>query len=407
MHTRLKHSLFISLFICVASPVLASADKNCAASANGKATTISWQPAFPSLSGIERVTALVQAPNDDTYWYATHQPGKILRFRNKPDANELEEVLDIQDRVDSSGNEMGLLGLVFHPQLAKHSYMYVNYTSRTTSKEMETRISRFDVAKNGIINRDSELILLRFNQPYSNHNGGDLTFGSDGYLYIGAGDGGSGGDPQAYGQNKDSLLGKILRIDVNNTTTGKNYAIPADNPFAKGGGAPEIYAYGLRNPWRISFDTKTNELWVADVGQSAWEEINIVTRNGNYGWGDMEGESCFSGRKNCSTENKILPVLSLSHKSGMCSITGGYVYRGKQYPAAQGKYFFGDYCLNTIQSVTRNKDGSVSVSNHGESPKNVVTFAQANNGELYAVGQSGAGKQIVGMSLGTRVGCER
>lgn len=399
MHTGVKYSLFFSLYLVCVNPVFASADANCSTAKKG-ATTISWQPAFPSLPNIERITSLVQAPNDNTHWYATHQPGKILRFNNKADVNALEEVLNIQDRVDSSGHEMGLLGIAFHPQLATQPYVYVNYTSRATNNDMETRISRFTVAKNGIINRDSELILLRFKQPYSNHNGGDLTFGADGYLYIGVGDGGSGGDPQAYGQNKNSLLGKILRIDVNNINAGKNYAIPTGNPFVKDGGAPEIYAYGLRNPWRISFDKKTNELWVADVGQSAWEEINIVTRNGNYGWGDMEGDTCFSGRKNCATENKILPVLSLAHSTGMCSITGGYVYRGTQYPALQGTYFFSDYCLPTIQSVTRHKNGSVSVGNHGEAPKNVVTFAQANNGELYAVGQSGAGKQIVGMMVG-------
>jgi glucose/arabinose dehydrogenase len=367
------------------------------ASAETKCVTPEWQPVFPALPNLEKITGLVQAPNDNTYWYATHQPGKLFRFKNDTNTNKLEEVLNIKDRVDDSSNEMGLLGIVFHPTPATHPYVYLNYTGRTAKNEKETRISRFDFSKNGMVNAKSELILLRFNQPYANHNGGDLAFGADGYLYISSGDGGSGGDPHENGQNTQNLLGKILRIDVNKTNAGKNYAIPIDNPFVAGGGAPEIYAYGLRNPWRISFDKKTNQLWVADVGQNSWEEVNIVERGGNYGWGDMEGESCFADRKKCSTTNKILPILSINHSTGACSITGGYVYRGSQYPEAQGKYFFTDYCANTLQSITRNNDGSIKPNQHGKLPEYVVTFAQSNQGELYAVGQSGAGKQIVGM----------
>lgn len=400
MRTGFYSLLLITSVIGIVNPVKVYADNCTASNQTATLSAIKWGPVFPSLPSIERATSLVQAPHDDTYWYATHQPGKILRFANKLDANALEEILDIKDRVDSTGNEMGLLGLAFHPQFPTQPYVYVNYTSHNTANDIETRISRFTAAKDGKINPASEIILLRFNQPYKNHNGGDLTFGADGYLYLSSGDGGSGGDPQAYGQNKNSLLGKILRIDVNKNSDGKHYAIPTDNPFAKGGGAPEIYAYGLRNPWRISFDKKTNELWTGDVGQNEWEEINVITRKGNYGWGDMEGDSCFSGRKDCQIADKILPVLALNHKAGVCSITGGYVYRGTQFPAAQGTYFFSDYCLNMIQSITRQENGKISVHNHGVAPKNTVTFAQANNGELYAVGQTGAGVQIVGMQVG-------
>lgn len=392
MQRSIARVLLTSSLIVTAIPAAANPPVAC-----GAPDKLQWQPAFPTLPNIERVTSLVQVPGDDAYWYATHQPGKIVRFRNQADANVLEEVLDIRDQVDDAGNEMGLLGMAFHPHWVAHPYVYVNYTSRTKNNGIETRISRFAMATNGMVKRASELILLRFDQPYRNHNGGDLTFGADGYLYIGTGDGGSGGDPQAYGQNKQSLLGKILRIDINKTDQEKKYAIPKGNPFAQGGGAPEIYAYGLRNPWRISFDTKTNELWVADVGQNTWEEINIVTQGGNYGWGDMEGEHCYTGRKNCSTDNKVVPVLSLNHQSGVCSITGGYVYRGARHPAWQGAYFFADYCLNQLQSVTRTQDGRTRVERHGKAPAQTVTFAQANNGELYAVGQSGAGTQIMGM----------
>lgn len=360
-------------------------------------TSISWQAVFPSLPNIGNATNLLQAPGDNNFWYATRQSGRVVRFQNNVAANALTEILNIEDRVDFSGGETGLLGVAFHPQFATNRYVYFNYIGRNASNNMETRVTRFEVASNGIINRDSEIILLRFNQPYSNHNGGQIAFGSDGYLYISSGDGGSGGDPQQNGQNTNNLLGKILRIDVDNTSSGRNYAIPADNPFVVTGGTPEIWAYGLRNPWRFGFDRETNELWVGDVGQSAWEEVNLVTRGGNYGWGDMEGDSCYSGRSNCSTANKIKPILSISHNTGVCSVIGGYVYRGAQYPAAYGKYFFTDYCVNTMQSITRNSNDTITVSNHGNVPVDIVSFAQDNQGELYAIGQSGAGSQIVKM----------
>lgn len=360
-------------------------------------TSISWQAVFPSLPNIGNATNLLQAPNVDNVWYATRQSGRVVRFQNNTEANSFTEILNIEDRVDFSGGETGLLGMAFHPQFATNRYVYFNYIGRNASNNMETRVTRFEVASDGMINRDSEIILLRFNQPYSNHNGGQIAFGSDGYLYISSGDGGSGGDPQQHGQNLNNLLGKMLRIDVNNISSGRNYAIPADNPFATAGGAPEIWAYGLRNPWRFGFDRETNELWVGDVGQSAWEEVNLVARGGNYGWGDMEGDSCYSGRSNCSTANKIKPVLSISHSTGVCSVIGGYVYRGAQYPAAYGKYFFTDYCVNTMQSITRNSDDTINVNNHGTVPVDIVSFAQDNQGELYAIGQSGAGSQIVKM----------
>jgi uncharacterized repeat protein (TIGR03806 family) len=364
---------------------------------SGTPTSISWMAVFPSLPNIANATNLLQAPNDSSYWYATRQPGRVVRFQNNATANALTEILNIEDRVDFSGGETGLLGMAFHPQFETNRYVYFNYIGRNANNNMETRVTRFEVASNGIINRDSEIILLRFNQPYSNHNGGAIAFGSDGYLYISSGDGGSGGDPQQNGQNTNNLLGKILRIDVNNISEGRSYAIPADNPFAVTGGSPEIWAYGLRNPWRFGFDRETNELWVGDVGQGAWEEVNLVTRGGNYGWGDMEGDFCYSERSNCSTANKIKPVLSIDHDTGVCSVIGGYVYRGTQYPAAYGKYFFTDYCVNTMQSITRNTNGTISVNSHGNVPVDIVSFAQDNQGELYAIGQSGAGSQIVKM----------
>ncbi|HEY8941546.1 MAG TPA: PQQ-dependent sugar dehydrogenase, partial [Cellvibrio sp.] len=254
------------------------------------ATTISWSAVFPSLPNISQATNLIQAPDDNANWYALRQYGIVVRFPNQVSANALTSVLNIEDRVEFNGGETGLLGIAFHPQFATNRYVYFYYMGLNASDDLESRVARYQFAANGTIDKNSELILLRFDQPYSNHNGGQLAFGNDGFLYIASGDGGSGGDPQQNGQNKNNLLGKILRIDVDNPTNGKNYGIPADNPFASSGGSPEIWAYGLRNPWRFSFDSETGDLWAGDVGQGAWEEINIVTNGGNYGWGDMEGD---------------------------------------------------------------------------------------------------------------------
>ncbi len=357
-------------------------------------TTISWSAIFPSLPNIVQATNLIQSPDDNSVWYALRQSGIVVRFPNQSSANTLTTVLDIEDRVDFNDSETGLLGIAFHPQFASNRYVYLYYMGRNQSNGLESRVARYRFLANGDIDKNSEFILLRFDQPFSNHNGGQLAFGKDGFLYISAGDGGSGGDPQQNGQNKNNLLGKILRIDVDSSSAEKNYGIPGDNPFASGGGSPEIWAYGLRNPWRFSFDKETGELWAGDVGQGAWEEVNVITRGGNYGWGDMEGDTCYSGRPNCSTTNKIRPVLSISHNTGVCSIIGGFVYRGSQYPAAYGKYFYTDFCINTMQSITRTGE-NVNVASHGNVPVDIVSFAQDNQGELYAIGQRGAGSQIV------------
>lgn len=357
-------------------------------------TTISWSAIFPSLPNIVQATNLIQSPDDNSVWYALRQSGIVVRFPNQPSANTITTVLNIEDRVDFNDSETGLLGIAFHPQFASNRYVYFYYMGRNQSNGLESRVARYRFLANGNIDKNSEFILLRFDQPFSNHNGGQLAFGKDGFLYISTGDGGSGGDPQQNGQNKNNLLGKILRIDVDSSSAEKNYGIPGDNPFASGDGSPEIWAYGLRNPWRFSFDKETGELWAGDVGQGAWEEVNVITRGGNYGWGDMEGDTCYSGRPNCSTTNKIRPVLSISHNTGVCSVIGGFVYRGSQYPAAYGKYFYTDFCINTMQSITRTGE-NVNVASHGNVPVDIVSFAQDNQGELYAIGQRGAGSQIV------------
>jgi uncharacterized repeat protein (TIGR03806 family) len=359
--------------------------------------TVSWQLAFPNLRNISKVSSLFQLPGDDAHWYVLRQGGIIWSFDNQESASTVTTALDITSRVDSSGNEMGLLGVAVHPDFLTNRYVFLYYTARNTSNEIETHVTRYTVKNDGTFDHDSESLLLTIVRPYSNHVGGHMAFDKQGYLYISSGDGGSGGDPHQNGQNLNTLLGKILRIDINSTANGKNYAIPADNPFINTANVqPEIWAYGLRNPWRFSFDKLTGDLWVADVGQDTWEEVNIVTRGGNYGWGDMEGDTCYKGRPNCSTANKIKPVKTVNHDTGACSITGGYVYRGSAYPAAYGKYFFTDYCEHTMRSITRASGGDITLAEHGAiTTASIVSFTQDNHDELFALGQSSdKGQQI-------------
>ncbi|MES2675580.1 MAG: PQQ-dependent sugar dehydrogenase [Pseudomonadota bacterium] len=371
----------------------------------GEAAVISWPAAFTTLPNIGSPSSMFQLPGNNNYWYLLRQTGTIVRFPNQADANSLTVALDITDRVNKGGNEAGLLGVAVHPQFASNRYVFLFYTGSdaTAASGLETRVARYTVNSDGTFNPASELIFLRIPRPYNNHQGGQLAFDSKGFLYIASGDGGSGGDPQEYGQNLNTLLGKILRIDVNTTSAGRNYAIPSDNPFVGVTNArEEIWAWGLRNPWRFSFDSKTDELWAGDVGQNVWEEINLITKGGNYGWGDMEGDTCYSGRPNCSTANKIKPLYAINQNNGSCSVTGGYVYRGAIYPGAYGKYFFTDYCESTILSITRNTNSTLSIGNHGAVSANIVSFAQDNQGEIYALGQaSGIGKQIYKMQATT------
>jgi len=359
---------------------------------------ISWPRAFPNLPTISAPSFLFQLPDDDAHWYVLRQAGFILRFDNQAAADQLAEVLNISDRVDSSSNEMGLLGAAPHPDFRSNRFVFLYYTGRTPNNAVETRVVRYTVKSDGTFDRDSERLILSFSRPFSNHVGGQLAFDQQGYLFIASGDGGSGGDPLNKGQNLNELLGKILRIDINSSADGKNYAIPPDNPFIDTANArPEIWAYGLRNPWRFSFDKVTNALWLGDVGQSAWEEINLITRGGNYGWGDMEGDSCYSGRPQCSTQHKIKPVYAVSQNTGACSVIGGYVYRGSLYPVAYGKYFFTDYCEHTMRSLTSTANGGLSMAAHGSLTVSAISFAQDNQGELLVLAQGSAGQQLYKM----------
>jgi len=307
--------------------------------------------AFPNLT-FNRPLDFQHAGDGSNRVFVVEQRGVISVFSNDPEVESKNTFLDISPRVSNQGNEEGLLGLAFHPDYENNGYFYVNYSATSPRR---TVISRFQVSATdpNQANVGSELVLLEIEQPFSNHNGGQMIFGSDGYLYYASGDGGSGGDPQNHGQRRETMLGAILRIDINQQSNGRNYAIPGDNPFAGNneGFAEEIYAYGLRNPWRMSFDSQTGILWAADVGQSGFEEINIIENGGNYGWRIMEGTQCFNPSQGCNQEGLELPIWEYDHSNGDRSITGGFVYRGEELDDLKGHYVYGDFVSGRIWAL--------------------------------------------------------
>lgn len=331
--------------------------------------------AFPNLGFAKPLD--LQSPSDGTNRiFVVEQNGRIYVFENDATASISNTFLDINSSVASSG-ELGLLGLAFHPNYGENGLFYVYYTP---SNDLAV-VSRFQVSNSdsNLADVNSEQILLRIPQPFTNHNGGQLAFGPDGFLYISSGDGGSGGDPQNNAQNLSSLLGKILRIDVDTIDNGLEYGIPSDNPFLNQTNARgEIYAYGLRNPWRMSFDSQTGDLWAGDVGQGKLEEIDIITLGGNYGWKIFEGTDCFSG--DCSTTGLTSPIFEYNHNDGDKSITGGYVYRGNSVSSIQANYIYGDFLSGRIWAL--NTDGS-SNTLIVESGFNIAAFGTDINNELY------------------------
>jgi len=317
--------------------------------------------------------------------------------------------LDITDRVDNSGGEEGLLGLAFHPDFESNGYFYVNYIFNSSPDR--TRISRFtvDPTNPDLALPGSELVILSFSQPFNNHNGGDIHFGSDGYLYIASGDGGSCGDPQVNGQNTNSLLGKILRIDVDSTSGLQNYSIPATNPFfGSMTEKEEIWLYGLRNPWRFSFDRLTNEMYIADVGQNAREEVSVVgpgIGGLDLGWNCREGSIPFDGCNDCDFTNTCddcdgtfhEPFFDYPHSSatGGFSITGGYVYRGSRFPDLDGRYFFIDFATSRLWHTKRISQDSLNVVTEKLSNLTITSFGESESGELYAASFNGEIYRII------------
>ena len=344
--------------------------------------------AFPSLS-FERPVDFQHAGDDSKRIFVVEQRGVISVFQNDSKTAEKSEFLEIESKVDDSGNEEGLLGFAFHPDFKNNGYFYVNYTASSPNR---TVISRFNVSSANPNQADpsSELVLLELEQPYSNHNGGQIAFGPDGYLYIAVGDGGNGGDPKGNGQNRNTMLGTILRIDVNKPNGSKSYSIPSDNPFANSsnGFQKEIYAYGLRNPWRLSFDSETGELWVGNVGQNKYEEIDIIKNGGNYGWNTMEGFHCYNS-SNCNQEGLELPVWEYDRSRGDISITGGYVYRGSAIQQLKGLYIYADYVSGRVWSLDASSSTSPVNTELFDMDFAISSFGVDENQELYLCGFDG------------------
>ncbi len=333
--------------------------------------------AFPALE-FERPVFLTQA--GDGRMFVVEQGGRILVFPDDPRVSQATVYLDLRDRVRTEHNEEGLLALAFHPRFASNGWFFVFYSASGPRRGVLSRF-RADPEHPERALRASETVLLEAPKHWGNHNGATLLFGPDGSLYLSLGDGGSAGDPFNAAQNLGSLLGKILRLDVDHEAGGRPYAIPADNPFADVPGArPEIWAYGLRNVWRMSFDRASGELWAGDVGQNRWEEIDRIVRGGNYGWRLREGRHEFkSGR---ATVPLIDPVLEYGREQGAC-VVGGYVYRGTRLRRLVGAYVYADYVTGNVWALRAQGDSVLAQRRILAQPRNIASFGEGADGELY------------------------
>jgi glucose/arabinose dehydrogenase len=348
------------------------------------AAAYAWSPV---VSGLRSPVDLQNA--GDSRLFIVEQRG-VIHVLDESGLRD-EPFLDIRDSVFDTGNEQGLLGLAFSPNFVADGFFFVNYTRGTG----DTVISRFRVDPEA--NRadpESETVLLTINQPYANHNGGGMVFGPDGYLYIGTGDGGAQGDPEGRAQNLDSLLGKILRLDV---LGGEPYTIPPDNPFASGGGRPEVWALGLRNPWRSAFDSATGDFYIADVGQSQWEEVNFLPGGSpggsNFGWDLREGWASYEGDSSPAFTD---PVAVYSHAEGGCSVTGGVVVRDPALPEWQGIYLYGDFCSGLIWGLFRDPGGSWQNRLLFSTGFQITSFGSGSDGAVYVLDRSGNVYRLTG-----------
>lgn len=343
--------------------------------------------AYPNLS-FRQPIAIKQAPNNNSTWYVVQQNGEIFQFANDASTANATSALDLTSIVDTSADESGLLAIAFDPNFASNQKIYAFFQTRQNNQRRSVLASftHFDIS--------TRQDFITLTPPFSNHFGGEIAFGPDGYLYLTIGDGGSGGDPGNRAQNNTNLFGTILRLDVSNSNNGR-YSIPSDNPFAgnalcntgessQNANCPEIYAWGLRNSWRFSFDEPTGNLWLADVGQDAYEEVNIIQRGGNYGWRIKEATRCFNPRNNCDSSGLIDPVAEIAHPNGE-SITGGRVYRGSDIPGLIGNYIFADYRTGNFWALISNEDGGYTPENILQSGYNIGHFGNDQAGELYVV----------------------
>lgn len=356
------------------TPPLVSIDAEIPSQTSHPLSPMGLERAFPNLT-FQHLTNLTQPDDGLSNIFVTEQAGRVMVFSDDHEVSEGHVFLDIRERVSTKGTEEGLLGFTFDPGFNNNGYFYVYYSAETPRRSVLSRFSR-ELGNPRMANSQSERILMEILQPFGNHNGGQIAFGQDGYLYIGLGDGGGRGDPMANSQNIGTLLGAILRIEVNNGPDNVPYFVPDDNPYVGVSGARrEIWAHGVRNPWRFSFDRVTGMLWVGDVGQNDWEEVNIVKKGLNYGWNILEGNYCFLSRTNCDSTGFEPPILEYNHSDG-CSITGGIVYRGTEIPSLTGAYIYGDYCSGKIwglryavESITDHAllvDSDLRVSSFGE-----------------------------------------
>jgi glucose/arabinose dehydrogenase len=363
-----------------------------AAGSPGRDQPVDFDPRAVELSlevvaeGLVQPLAVVDPGDDSGRLFVVEQDGLIKILRGARVSSQ--PFLDLTALTDGGG-EQGLLGLAFHPDYASNGRFFVNYTDLAG----DTVVAEYRVSTDPErADSSSAHVLLAIDQPFSNHNGGHVVFGPDGYLYIGMGDGGSGGDPQGNGQRLDTLLGKLLRIDVDARRAGAPYGIPADNPFTDRSDArPEIWAFGLRNPWRFSFDSEAGEFWVGDVGQETFEEIDRVSDQApglNYGWNVMEGSACFSPSSDCDQTELVRPITEYTHDDG-CSVTGGFVYRGRRWPSLAGGYLFGDYCSGTIWGIDAGVKGPVEPVELLQTDLSISSFGTDAAGELYVTDLSG------------------
>ncbi|OGO04380.1 MAG: glucose dehydrogenase [Chloroflexi bacterium RBG_13_54_9] len=348
----------------------------------------------PFVSAPGQPTYLVDAADGSSRIFLVEKQGRVRVIK---DSKLLETpFLDIVDLVESRGSEQGLFSIAFDPNYITNGELYVNYTAKAGNGD--TIVARYRVSADpDVVDPGSAQVVLQIDQPAANHNGGQLQFGPDGYLYIGMGDGGSSGDPWGNAQNLDVLLGKMLRLAVRGEAT---YSIPPDNPFlGRNDARPEIWAYGLRNPWRFSFDRATSDLYIADVGQNAWEEVNFQSRSShggeNYGWDILEGTHCFEPPRGCDRGSTVLPVAEYGHDQG-CSVTGGYVYRGKKYPTLRGIYFFADYCSGRIWGLRQADGGNWEMAQLLKTDVRVSSFGEDAAGELYVLDLGGKVYHLTG-----------
>jgi uncharacterized repeat protein (TIGR03806 family) len=349
--------------------------------------------AFPNLK-FSAPIRIAQAPGDASTFYVVQKTGEMLSFPNDPATpqSSVKTVGSLAGLVNAAPGEAGLLGMAFHPQFQSNRYVYFSYTAPQGPINLRSTISRFVLKSDGTLDMNTKTVVFPANddspnladQPYENHNGGNILFGPDGYLYYGLGDGGSGGDPENRSQNLQVVFGKMMRLDVDNIPAGKRYGIPPTNPFKNGGGLPEIYAWGFRNPWRWSFDRDTGELWVGDVGQNEWEEIDRVELGGNYGWKIKEGTHCY-GQDPCVVPGLIDPIVEYQHPNGNgpASVTGGYVYRGPGVPSLVGTYLYADEVSGELFAIVYDAMGKPQHTKLLDLGGNPSTFGEGNDGEVY------------------------